>query len=729
MKKLLSAFLIALVLGGGALFAQAKPAAAAAPAAKKPQATLVYFEDPAEIVVLDAEKNEVEAVVGMALLPGFTIQTKKTAAEIKLEPNGTIIKMTPMTNFKIEGLQGLDGAVSNDFQLVTGKIRAVAAKLAGAPTAYSIKTPTAVCGVRGTDFALKSELDENCVPTKDWVCVQEGKVDYTNAVTGESVPVGAGQFADTFAAVFSAAPASAEQLQEIFSDLGFTALSVTDVPSQDTSVVADKAEETKEEKKEEGKASAPSKDALLDALKKILGFEIGSVTIDGATYSKAVIQPNINLDSFKIGLYLPIIYTKDIFDPSTWYHPAGNDEWSFGTDVSFGDNWYNRGMDFLSDLALKIKYIEIGRQSFDPFYLKVGSLKTMTIGHGSLMLNFANDADFPAIRKIGLNTGVTLGPIGLEAIVDDLSDPGVVGGRLSVGIVPQFTEIGVSSIVDLEPAEGLSGSPAAGKPMLITAGADLQLAKLDLGLMKAILFADVGTFLPYYRDQFGAYKGLVMDTVLKDGKPRNFGVTAGAYGSLLVIDYRFEFRFAQGIYKNTIFQANYDRTKGAYIGDIGTYLTGGYPNADTTTTVGVYGTGSFKLLEMAAFDLGYLWPLALSAGGLDTSSDDYLKVKVEVYKDKIPFIPLSGSFSYERTKLAKTIMDLIKGGSTGLYLFDANTVLKGEMVYGLGTGLDLVIGLSTNIIRDAGGNIQYQSDNVTPKMAPAINIETRVSFN
>lgn len=739
MKKLLTILSAALLWTALPLTAQTaapSPAPAAAPVADpaapapKPEAKLVFCDDETQVTVKDKKNTVIPATMGMNLLPGYTVSTLKSVAEIKLLPNGSIIKMVPNTTLTIEGLQGLDRSPSNDFALATGKIRVVAAKLAGIKPAYSIRTPAAVAGVRGTDFALMA------VPgAKDWICVAEGAVNYAKS-TGEAVMVKAGEFADIFANTFASMPAPQSQFQQIFGDLSFKGLNVLDVPGHTVDSVAQAVGDTAPpaeppkpaaETKPEAKPAAPQ--ASNNEFLKNLGFEVGAITIDGKTYSKAVIQPNLNFDNVKIGLYLPVVYTKDIMDPATWYKPAGNNEWSFGTDASFGNDWIARSLDFLSDAALKIKYVEIGRPAFDPWFLKIGNLKTMTIGHGSLMLDYANDEEFPAVRKIGFNAGLTLAPVGLQAVIDDLAKPDVVGGRLAFQIIPDMTEIGLSSIVDLDPAAKADASSGiTGSPLLINAGVDLQLAKLDLGILKTILFADAGTWLPYYRTAMAGYNGFVLDTFIKNGQLKNWGLVAGGYGNILIMDYRLEFRFNKGIYENTLFKADYNRTKLTTVKQIQDYLQGNLPNADQATVLGIYGSAGFKILELAEFSGAYLWPMTLTDGGIDTSSDDFLRLKFEIFKDKLPILPLSGLVAYERTKFAKTIGEMWNGGGKGLYLFDANTVLKGELVYGLAPTLDLVVGVSTNVARDANGNVLYQADNLTPKIAPSINIETRIHF-
>ena len=87
------------------------------------------------------------------------------------------------------------------------------------------------------------------------------------------------------------------------------------------------------------------------------GMEIGSVTIDGVSYSKVVVSPEVRIGRLELGFYLPVIYSSDLFDPSSWYRPKGNNEWDFGS-AYWGDDNFKAALDLATDLILKIKYLE-----------------------------------------------------------------------------------------------------------------------------------------------------------------------------------------------------------------------------------------------------------------------------------------------------------------------------------------------------------------------------------
>ena len=84
-------------------------------------------------------------------------------------------------------------------------------------------------------------------------------------------------------------------------------------------------------------------------MKDNMGMEIGSVTIDGTSYSKVVLAPEVRIGRLKLGLYLPVIYNDDLFNPSTWYEPGGNNEWDFGAGY-WGVNTFKAVMDVAADL-------------------------------------------------------------------------------------------------------------------------------------------------------------------------------------------------------------------------------------------------------------------------------------------------------------------------------------------------------------------------------------------
>jgi hypothetical protein len=204
------------------------PFVVSAAPASVPQLVLVFADDPAQVTAADSSGKNVVVAEGMAFAQGTTVRTRDTTVELRLEPNGSVLKLARNTTFRVRALQQLKGASSNDFSVLTGKIRLIAAKVAGVANAYNVLTPTAQAGVRGTDFAVEANAEEG-----DWVCVKEGKVEFTlvsGSKKGASILVGAGEFANAKNPKFAPKKATAADLVDKFEGLDLHTVKETDVP-------------------------------------------------------------------------------------------------------------------------------------------------------------------------------------------------------------------------------------------------------------------------------------------------------------------------------------------------------------------------------------------------------------------------------------------------------------------------------------------------------------------
>ncbi len=729
-----------------------------------PVAVLEYFDNPDGITITSSSGEDLFPEYGMELIPGDRIKTTQSVAELRLDPNGSLIKLATNTEFVVESLQNREEAQANTFSLVSGKLRAIAARTGNEQ--YQIKTQTAVCGVRGTIFGLGVDPGN-----RDAAVVEKGLVTFTKLATGEALELGAGMLADTFADTFQAIEVSAEQMSEFFEGIQeFEAETINpdevpgnepeeeiaqveeeeEVVEDDTPVVEAPEEEGEvvtEEVTAEEAAEQGLFEPLMDWAREALGMEIGTITIDNQTFSKAVLQPEFDLGKLKMGLYLPIIYETNMFDPADWYRPRGNDEWSFGTDIGWSENTIEAAKDAASDLFLKIRYLQIGEQR-DKFYLKVGNLDNMTIGHGILMRNYANDTDFPSIRRIGVNTGFDFGVIGLEGVVNDLAEPEIFGGRFYLrpfGTAFRLA-IGASGIVDLRPTNALAaGSDLYGDPMFINAALDLDLPIVEADFLSMVLFGDVAGMVPYFRNDYGVISesGFYFNALIPDPDNvpegelplRNYGLAAGIFGNIFVLDYRLEYRNYNGTFRPTFYGANYDRLRGTYVEDVYNEVVADVNGtASSASTVGIYGEAGFSIGEKFSLDIGYMWPFI--PGGEDgeggffgtPTEDDEFTVQAILEKGLIPVLDLHGSFTYNRTKFIPSLIEDPPVDTTLMaVLFDGNTTMSGEVIYPVADTLDVAILVSTNVQRDEGGSIIYD-DNGVPKVTPSLSIETRVHF-
>jgi len=746
---------------------------------QEPVGILEYYDDDFEIVVRDADGFEYNFFLGMELVPGDTVETFNSTAEIRLVPNASIIKVGANTEFTIDELQGREGGSTNGFSVAAGRIRNVAANVSGAD--YRVRTPSTVAGVRGTDFGVEVS-DE-----RDAVAVLEGSVEVTKLDTNESLTLGANEYANALGDTFEAVQLAADQMQNLFQDLDFQELSPQSVPADETSQAEGDEEadaEADAEEEDQVQDVAPAQDvpeqpdadqaaegdgaggsageqtAVQQAVARaaeVLGMEIGSVTLEGQTYAKLVLQPQVELGRLKASLYLPVIYQRDLFDPDDWYKPKGNNEWNFG----FGDefDWREEpieaGRDFITDLALKFRSVEFGEQR-DPFYIKVGNLNNMVLGHGLLVNNYANDIDFPAIRRIGLNGGVTLGRFGLEYLINDLSEPEIYGLRPFIKPFGADSKmaLGITGVMDVDPSGDLPENPGgdggsaetaelftttkSAKPVLAHAAADVDLGIIERDAFSIIAFSDIGTLLPYLPNgvTVGSGNGAVdlsegwqtqaaWDS--ETGEFETLSSATGLLGSLFGLDYRLEYRYYKGFIKPGFYDSNYDRRRGDYSAELLTYLSDTDAPEYEEETTGIYGQAGMSVLnDKLSFNAGYMWPFYRDAetGGLTYGDDDYLKLELFLARDLTP-LDIQGSFAYERSSFIPTLIN--SGEFAEASLFDQNTVLSGELVYPVAPMLNIAVVAKTVMARNDDGTIEYD-DAGDPVIGPSFSVETRLGF-
>ncbi len=738
----------ALLVLPGLLFAQAAPAAAPS---KGTTVTLVYHtDDSGTFEVHDASGAVVSTVQdGDTLGVGWTVLTGKgDVAELQIDPTKTIIKLAGGTSFKIEGLRSDLTKGTDVFSLASGKLRTVAGRASGKDQ-YQVKTQSAVCGVRGTD-ALIEFLNNQVTTFAGTAFVLVGDVE-TDVPAGFSFNTLANQLSQLTADALAAAKEG----------MDFVKASVADAEA------AHQAELTEQGGTAAGGGQAgggtgggeqqtppppktnPFLDSIMAKLRDILGMEIGSVTISGKTWATAVIQPTFTIGQLKASLYLPIIYSGDMFNPADWYHPEGNNEWSFGTDPQFQNQPLLIAGDVISDLFLKIKYIEWGQQR-DPFFFKVGNLSDITIGHGLIMRNFANDADFPSVRRVGLNFGMDFGGFGLEAMVNDLRldpPPDIVGARVYFRPVQGFkAAIGLSTILDLEPgkdwpgaAPGIVDPMRVGDPIFINPGVDLDIPFVESDVFGLVAFADAALMVPYFRSvptdptYAGIGQGLITNAIIDTSATlpvKNWGVAAGLFGNLIIKDFtwRLEFRDYTGSFIPQFYSSAYERTRTARLGDVLAYLNNPAAAQYQTPTLGIFGEGGLTLAKLFSLNLSYFWPWSQDGAGSYTFGNDQFVASFTLEKGVIPVVNIWGTVSYQRTNFVPTLIQ--NGAGKGLSLFDANTVVSATINYPVTDTLDVTLLYTTTAKRDpVTGDIVYDPNSpggLLPQLDTSLAIQTEV---
>ena len=448
-----------------------------------------------------------------------------------------------------------------------------------------------------------------------------------------------------------------------------------------------------------------------------MGMEMGSVSLNGLSYSKVTLSPEVRIGRLKLGLYLPIFYKDDLFNPSTWYAPGGNNEWNFGADYWATDTT-KALLDAASDLILKIKYLEFGQPLDDPFFVKLGSLHDLTIGHGLIMRNFRNDTDFPSVRRTGFNTGIDFGGFGFEALADDLPVPRIVGTRLYARpFKGSKLAIGLSGVADLDASADMTDPSFASVKdnfMFLGTGADLDLPIIKKNeLLSLRAFADAAVTVPYIKGDSIAYDGHTIAGGLRtdiawDNGPRNWGADAGLLGNILFIDWRLEYRYFTGAFRPSFFDSTYEHSRYLYVQKYLDYLDGTKSISSAPTTMGIYGEAGFSLFkDKLSLSAGYMWPWNPAMGfSLSTSADDEFHAGLVIRNGLIPVLDLTGSIYYDKWGLLNSIAD----GT--FHFFDAKTAFAGEVSCPVPGAPNCAVVITFKMVpsRDASGNIVYSSE-------------------
>lgn len=115
-----------------------------------------------EAVAGDARVDGFEAGAGQRVSAGSELETGDDGSMAITLPDGSVLMLPPRTQLRIDRLQGYAGsqAQSLDVSLQRGRVESVVAPQRGPSARYRVDTPTAVIGVRGTDFRAAFDADE-----------------------------------------------------------------------------------------------------------------------------------------------------------------------------------------------------------------------------------------------------------------------------------------------------------------------------------------------------------------------------------------------------------------------------------------------------------------------------------------------------------------------------------------------------------------------------------------
>ena len=178
----------------------------------------------------------------------------------------------------------------------------------------------------------------------------------------------------------------------------------------------------------------------------------GTVTLDDKIYNQVSFRPEFSIKKLGIGL-----------DFYIYFDEKGN---------FYSRNWdFSSGSSSIKTILDKIYYIRYGIPS-DDLYFRIGSLPNITMGHGILVNRYANNMDYPQVRRLGFNLKYLFpGDIKIEFVHNNLKefgDAGLVGFRGEFPIINKL-DLGFTLVGDLNQIEGLADSDDDGFPDAVDA--------------------------------------------------------------------------------------------------------------------------------------------------------------------------------------------------------------------------------------------------------------------
>lgn len=201
---------------------------------------------------------------------------------------------------------------------------------------------------------------------------------------------------------------------------------------------------------------------------------LGMTWIDGRPYTTVSLTPEFTFGKFGLGLRLELLFDNQ-------------DNFKFRT----------TGWEDASAIARSIRYARYGQKG-NPVYIRLGSLVAATIGHGFIMWQYSNEANYDN-RKFGAVLDLDFDYVGIETGVSDLGNIQLYGGRLYVR--PLFSlkvpilsnlEFGGTAVTDRNP----DGNKETDDD-ITEWGVDVGLPLVKSEVFKTVLYFDYAKFVDF----------------------------------------------------------------------------------------------------------------------------------------------------------------------------------------------------------------------------------------
>ena len=345
----------------------------------------------------------------------------------------SVIKVKEKTEFEF-----IDSETSRTLKIENGTlINNIASE--GRTRAFRIETPTSVASVKGTEFTAIV----NSIFGVDQFLGTSGLIEVLNLISQQIVTIGAGQKAiSNIAGALIQAPALPNEYP---SDPD-----LEPIPEPGEEPVEEGEPEADETQPDEGvtpdetipapgEAVPPEESAEPEAESPFgFGLGIGSVTIDGVIYNQFALRPEFSFGKLGVGLDLVLYIDNE--------GSIRKDDWDVMNDPTV--------------IMDKIMYVSWAKKG-DPFWVRFGTLPSVTLGYGGLLNGYSNMMEYPSVRQLGLNMGVQLmGKLNTEIFLSNIKDiirgGTLMGARASYKLSDALPlTFGANVVVDINQFSGL----------------------------------------------------------------------------------------------------------------------------------------------------------------------------------------------------------------------------------------------------------------------------------
>ena len=154
-----------------------------------------------------------EAKVGQIIHKKDFVKTDTDGKTMLEFPNKTSVTLKPKTEISVDELIWDNTTRKVNLNMTSGELKTVLNKV-DTPSEFKIKTPTAICGARGTVFYVVVFADGT------GVYVEQGLVEFLNTVSGQSYTVYEGMNSNTHTdgTISQPQPLSKEEVTKIIAD-------------------------------------------------------------------------------------------------------------------------------------------------------------------------------------------------------------------------------------------------------------------------------------------------------------------------------------------------------------------------------------------------------------------------------------------------------------------------------------------------------------------------------